>query len=51
MFGTFVAEVFAGPHIQQALEGGQGIIGSLIGAARFGYFFGGDIREFTDAAH
>src|SRR6266566_4090010 len=46
-----VAEVFADPHVQQPLEGREGVIGSFVGFARLGYLLGRHIRELANAPH
>ncbi len=51
VFGTFVAEVFADVDVEEAFEGGEGVVGSLVGFAGLGYFLGGDVGEFADFAH
>jgi len=48
---TLDAKVFADPRVEQALEGGQGVVGAAILAARLGHLAGRDVRAFADAAH
>ena len=51
VLSAFVGEVFADPDVEQAFEGGEGVVGSAIGGTGFGDLGGGDVGEGTDTAH
>ena len=48
---SLVTKVFADVHVEQAFEGGEGVVGSLIGFTRGDHFLGGGVGELADFAH